>query len=174
MGNYVSLPDQHSSLEDLHMSNGLTSVFLEMLVLSGSLMAVSNREKEFIIWLAQRDQSIVGIGTVGFSLEEMPWLIHDFNRMKLFMLKTIEGAINKTKWEVLDYEPNEEMVVRCLHHFKELIKAFSVDHVLESHYWEWSELDDNDPIPAIPEGHPMCPTHSIYLSCHGCLICNSM
>jgi len=50
------------------MSNGATNVFLDVLALSGSDLAVTTREKEFIVWLNQRDQSVVGIGTVGFSI----------------------------------------------------------------------------------------------------------
>lgn len=51
-------------------------------MLSGSELAKTNREKEFIIWLAQRDQNVVGRGTVGFDLDEMPWIEDDFPEMK--------------------------------------------------------------------------------------------
>ncbi|MGG3507727.1 hypothetical protein ABES58_19860 [Paenibacillus lautus] len=74
MGNAISLPKGLEHLVDsLHMSNGLTSVFIEVLAISGSQLAKTNRERELIIWLAQRDQAIVGIGTVGFDIDEMPW-----------------------------------------------------------------------------------------------------
>jgi len=67
MGNTISLPVKFNDVvEPISMSNGLTSVFIEVLVISGSILANTDREKELIIWLAQRDQSVVGIGTVGF------------------------------------------------------------------------------------------------------------
>ncbi|SDF79769.1 hypothetical protein SAMN04488542_11769 [Fontibacillus panacisegetis] len=73
----------------------------------GSELAKANREKEIIIWLAQRDQNVVGRGTVGFDLDEMPWIEDDFPEMKEFMLSTIIGVINRTQWDVLNYEPND-------------------------------------------------------------------
>lgn len=59
-------------------------MFIEVLVISGSILAGTNREKELIIWLAQRDQSVVGIGTVGFDIDEMPWTVNSFASEKDF------------------------------------------------------------------------------------------
>lgn len=79
MANTISLPKELNDIvEPIGMSNGLTSVFIEVLAISGSILAKTNREKEMIIWLAQRDQSVVGIGTVGFDIDEMPWTIDSF------------------------------------------------------------------------------------------------
>lgn len=44
-------------VESLNMSNGLTSVFIEVLVISGSILAETNREKETVFWLGQRDHA---------------------------------------------------------------------------------------------------------------------
>jgi len=70
MGNTITLCDNcdEKVVESLSMSNGATNVFLDVLALSGSDLAVTARENEFIVWLNQRDQSVVGIGTVGFSI----------------------------------------------------------------------------------------------------------
>ncbi len=93
MANTISLSSKIAHLTDsLRMSNGLTSVFIEVLVISGSLLATTYREKEIIIWLAQRDQSVVGIGTVGFDIDEMPWTVDSFEREKEFVLYTISAA----------------------------------------------------------------------------------
>ncbi|WP_310832144.1 hypothetical protein [Paenibacillus pedocola] len=174
MGNTIWLRDNcgEKVVESLSMSNGATSVLLEVLALSGSDLAVTDREKEFIVWLNQRDQSIVGIGTVGFSISEMPWTKRDYNEAKRFLFSVIDSAINKHRWEDLDYTPNEDIVVRILNHFRLLITNFQEEFVDESHYIEWSATDELDEYPTIPNGFPHCSKHKILLSCHGCLLCN--
>ncbi len=174
MGNVISMPEaQEDAAPSLSLSNGLTSVFLEVLVLSGSRIANTDREKELIIWLAQRDQSVVGIGTVGFSLEEMPWTADNFAHEKAFMTRTIQGAIQETGWEKLGYTPNKEMVVGRLKDFQLMIDVFQAEYLDPSHYLEWAEVDEDDESPTIPRGYPMCSKHAVYLSCHGCLLCNA-
>ena len=65
IGNTIAMPKKVvPMIESIGMSNGLTSVFMEVLSISGSMLAKTSREKEMTIWLAQRDQSVVGIGTV--------------------------------------------------------------------------------------------------------------
>lgn len=173
MGNCISLPkDPAYSVEDLHMSNGLTSVFLEVLVLSGSILAATDREKEMVIWLAQRDQACVGIGTVGFDIDEMPWTVDSFEAEKQFLLRTIASAMEGLGWDRLDYEPNKEMVQRCLSRFNLLIRTFEKRSVNLDNYLEWSEIEDGDPCPTIPYGYPKCEQHGVYLSLFGCIICN--
>jgi len=174
LGNAISLPRNLEHLaDDIHMSNGLTSVFIEVLAISGSILAETDREKEIIIWLAQQDQSVVGIGTVGFDIDEMPWTTEHFDREKEFMIRAVSGAIEGLGWERLSYEPNKEMVIRCLEQFKLMIKAFDKSHVNEKSYLEWSEIEEGDEYPTIPPGYPKCEKHGIYLSCHGCILCNN-
>ncbi|CAM4472806.1 Uncharacterised protein [Paenibacillus macerans] len=174
MGNSISLPEDPAySVEDLHMSNGLTSVFIEVLALSGSILATTNREKELVIWLAQRDQACVGIGTVGFDIDEMPWKIDSFEAEKEFMLRTIASAMDGLGWERLNYEPNQEMVQRCLQQFELMISAFEKKSVDINNYLEWSEIEEGDDSPTIPYGYPKCDKHGVYLSCHGCILCNN-
>lgn len=118
--NQISMPRPLEELiEPLRMTNQSTTVFIETLVLSGSKIANIDREKEFIIWFAQRDQNIVGLGTVGFDLDEMPWVEDDFFQMKNFILDCIRGVINKYQWDLLDYEPNEEWIKKHLNILEE-------------------------------------------------------
>lgn len=175
MGNTIWLCDNcdEKNVESLSMSNTATSVLLEVLALSGTDLAVTDREKEFIVWLNQRDQSVVGIGTVGFSISEMPWTKRDFNEVKKFLLSVIDGAINKQRWEDLNYTPNEDIVVRNLNHLRLLITNFKEEFVDESHYIYWSTPEELDEEPTIPIGFPQCSKHKVILSCHGCLFCNN-
>lgn len=143
MGNVIWMPQEQEELvESLSMSNGLTSVFMDVLVLSGSALADSAREKELIIWLAQQDQSIVGIGTVGFGIEDMPWTVEHFEQERAFMNKTIQGAIHGLGWERLSYEPRKDWVIRCLEHFRVMINTFSRSYINEANYLEWAEVEE--------------------------------
>lgn len=92
MGNIISLDicGQHIS-----MSNGLTSVFISTLGLSGTRLAKTDDEKRMIIWLLEKDQSAIGSGTVGFDICEMPWNPVSFYATKCFLLNVIEGAKRK-------------------------------------------------------------------------------
>ncbi|AJS58989.1 hypothetical protein [Paenibacillus sp. IHBB 10380] len=174
MGNQISMPNDSDHLvEALHMSNGLTSVFIEVLAMSGSILANTNREKEIIIWLAQRDQSVVGIGTVGFQIDDMPWTLDTFDRERKFMMRTISGAMDGLGWERLSYEPHKERIIECLNQFRLMINAFDKESIDLNIYLEWSEIEEDDDRSTIPIGYPKCEKHDIYLSCHGCILCNN-
>lgn len=173
MGNTISMPNgQRHLVESISMSNGLTSVFLDLLVISGSIIAQTNRERELIIWLAQRDQSIVGIGTVGFDIDEIPWTLKNFETERDFILRTTTSAINGLVWERLDYEPRRDWVIERLEQFQQMINSFERQYINEIHYTDWLQNEDDDN-PTIPVGYPKCHIHHVYLSCHGCILCNN-
>lgn len=172
--NSISMPRNLDLMfESIRMSNGLTSVFLEVLTISGSMLAKSNREREMTIWLAQRDQSVVGIGTVGFDIDEIPWTIDTFDEEKEFMLRMITNAITEAGWKKLSYEPRKDWVIQCLEQFRVMIYAFEKYNVNLDHYLQWSEIEEDDDQPTIPRGYPKCGKHETYLSCHGCILCNN-
>ncbi|MCG7385634.1 hypothetical protein [Paenibacillus sp. ACRRY] len=174
MANTIAMPKNIvPMIESIGMSNGLTSVFIEVLSISGSMLAKTNREREMTIWLAQQDQSVVGIGTVGFDIDEMPWTIDTFEEEKDFMLRMIAYAITEAGWEKLSYKPRKESVKPCLEQLQTMIHAFNRDDVNLDNYLEWSEIDEDDDRPTIPPGYPKCVKHEVYLSCHGCVLCNN-
>lgn len=94
-------------------SNGCTDVLLTVIGLSGSKSAQTDDEKNMIIWLMEKDQSAVGMGTVGFDISEMPWKKACFENQKHFMLQVLDAARAKTGWETLEYSPNEEIMGFC-------------------------------------------------------------
>lgn len=69
----------------------------------------------------EKDQNVVGIGTVGFDITEMPWEKGYFEEQKTFMIQTLDGALNKVGWNTLRYEPNIEIIENRI---KELKKCF--------------------------------------------------
>jgi hypothetical protein len=172
MGNTISLYD-HTLVdtECIHMSNGLTSVFVSTLVLSGSALARTDRQRELIVWLAEHDQAVVGIGTVGFSLTDMPWTPTDFEAEKQFLLQVITAAQAKTHWELLGYTPNEALLLPRLAKFAQLMQQFTADHVDPSRYHMWLNTSAEC---AIPPGFPCCDRHQTLLHWRGCIVCNDL
>lgn len=157
--------------DSLKMGNGLTSVFIDVLTLAGSRLAQTVDEKRLIVWLAEKDQSIVGIGTVGFGIREMPWNTEHFEENKRFMLKVIEAAENRTDWDKLGYQPNEKLLFPELKKFAEMISRLAVKYVLPNALGEWiMDADSDDPVIC---GFPKCEKHGILLTCFGCLFCNA-
>lgn len=166
MSNYVGLGS-----DDLYMSNGLTDVFLNVLILSGSRLATNEDEKRLIVWLAERDQSKRGSGTVGFDIGEMPWNPDNFAESRTFMLNVIRFAQQRLGWETLDYTPAKEMIFPALEKFYEMMSAFTVNDILPGVLQEWlGAADENDPVLC---GFPKCEKHDALLGCFGCQVCNN-
>ncbi len=166
MSNMIAL-----NSETICMSNGLTDVLIDVLVLSGSRLAQTVDERRLIVWLAEKDQSKVGIGTVGFDIREMPWNIERFEENRQFMLKTVELAQNRIDWKNLDYAPDEKMLFPVLQQFSEMISKLTAECVLSNALGEWIlAADKNDPVLC---DFPRCEKHGALLSCFGCHICNN-
>lgn len=151
------------------MSNGGTSMFINILCLSGGRLAETESEKRLMVYLAEKNQSVCGIGTVGFDITDMPWKRNTFDDDKAFMLRVIEGAANKLGWETLDYEPDEEAAEEYLDAFRKLAERMTADDITESLLTEWlSDADENDPVRC---GFPKCRIHNTYISVYGCQVC---
>lgn len=171
MGNVIKLGSVPSS-ENICMSNGLTSVFVDILSLSGSHMARTVDEKRLITWLSEKDQTKIGIGTIGFDICDMPWNPKTFENDKAFFLKVIEQAKNKSGWNQLTYMPNEELVFSVLSQFKNLVSQLTVNMVNPMMLDEWlMDKDLDDPVHC---DFPLCPKHHILLTFWGCLFCNGV
>ena len=157
--------------DTISMSNGQTDVLINVLVLSGSRLAETVDEKRLIVWLAEKDQSKVGMGTVGFDIGEMPWNADSLGESKAFLLNVIRGAENRLGWEKLDYLPNEELIFPVLKKLAELISVFSVEDITRGGLEEWLEAaEEFEPVRC---GFPKCEKHGALISCFGCQICNN-
>ena len=171
MSNIISfdgkpVPDDDS----LAMSNGGTDVLINILALSGSVIARTESEKRLMVYLSEKDQ-ITGRGCVGFDIVRMPWNKETFEKDKKFIIQVVNGARNRTDWEKLDYSPNEELVSDYLDTFENLIRRMTMDDIREESLNHWlSEAKEDDPVWC---GFPRCEKHNIFLTCFGCQICNS-
>lgn len=170
MSNIICFNSNISVKDGLCMSNGLTDVFINVLLLSGSKLAKTVSEKRMVVWLAEKDQTL-GIGTVGFDICDMPWSIDTFDEDKMFIIKIIEEAKNKSDWKKLDYIPNENLLFPCLEKFSKLVSEMNIGHIEKASLNEWiKSADKDDPINI---GFPYCRKHNTLLTFLGCQICNS-
>jgi len=158
-----------SNKDNLNMSNGGTSVFINVLCLSGGRIAETESQKRFMVFFAEKNQNVCGSGTVGFDIVDMPWDKNSFDEDKAFILKVIEGARQKLGWETLGYTPNEELVMEYLDTFYKLTERMTAEDIIEESLIEWlSEVNENAPIRC---GFPKCKIHDAYFSVHGCQVC---
>src|SRR6476661_6447334 len=170
MGNRICLHDQHEGPDDcLKMSNGLTAVFIDVLVLAGSALAATEREKELIVWLAGHDQGISRLGTVGFDISDIPWTMAGFVTERAFLLRVIEAAQSGFGWDRLAYQPNEALLRPALAKFLDLINNFDPRYIAETRYQEWrgERAQDKGSLE-----FARCPKHDVLLYQHGCVLCN--
>lgn len=153
MGNAIT-NKRHSLNDRLKMSNGLTEVFLHVLVLNGSALATSDGERDLITWLPRHNQNVVGRGTVGFDLRAMPWS-ENFHQEKDFLLRTIDAARSRSLWEKLDYGPRADWVIWTLNEFQKMIESFQKEDVDPASLMEWNKFK--------PVEYRKCPLHGVYL-----------
>ncbi len=175
MGNYITFKSEKRNIDRcIYISNGLTTLFISVLVLSGSSIASRTREKELTMWFAEHDYAVCGLGTYGFDITDIPWTIQEFEFEKKFILSIIGEALNKKGWSLLPYKPVEEDIFRVLEEFKGLIQLINIDDVNEDKFYEWKSLADKYPLLKPPDGFPKCPKHEVYLHYGGCVICNDI
>ncbi len=125
MGNVIAFNDIVSVADDsFSMSNGLTDVFIDYLLLSGSRLAKTESEKRMVVFLAEKQQTKVGMGNVGFDIVEMPWTSDTFETDKTFVLEMIHHAralsSEKNVWEKMGYEPGQEQLKCSLDSFEKI------------------------------------------------------
>lgn len=168
VGNIIRFSEDTPVDDWIWMSNGATDVFINVLALSGSALAKTMEEKQFIVWLSEKDQKL-GLGTVGFDVVEMPWHRETFSSDKAFLLNVIEGAEKKFGWEKLDYVPM--LLASSLQKFKKYVEKMTEQDIDENVVMEWlNAAESDDPVKC---GFPRCKIHHTLLTFLGCQICNS-
>ncbi|MFE0461426.1 hypothetical protein ACFW1A_19475 [Kitasatospora sp. NPDC058965] len=109
---------------DLRMSNGGTAVFVETLMLAVSDLARRPWEVRFAALIAGQDQSVFGLGVVGFDLVDLEWGADAAERAanKAFVLRVVELAAWGYRWAELGYCP--PFVGEQLHEYHRMVDAF--------------------------------------------------
>ena len=168
MGNVIRFDENTPIDEWICMSNLTTDVFINVLSLSGSALAVTVEEKQLVVWLSEKDQKFVGLGTVGFDIVEMPWKKETFSNDKKFLINVIKSAEHKLGWEKLNYIP--DFILPDLQKFKEYIERMTENDVDNNAIREW--LDASERTDPINCGFPRCKKHNTLLTIFGCEICS--
>ncbi|HEY4056669.1 MAG TPA: hypothetical protein VGM39_08670, partial [Kofleriaceae bacterium] len=155
--------DRVTGSAQLRMSNGLTSVLSDVLVIAASDKATTPWEKKLAYWLAQHDQSRTGLGCVGFDIEELGWTREDFAAQQRFLVDMIAAALARYGWERLPFTPTDSVLgaLRSLHR---LVMEFTPEHIraLDERVWTPEDLPEQG----------LCEVHRVYLHETGCIICN--
>ncbi len=84
------------------------------LLIAGSAIAKTEWEKFFMIWLAEHDQNLVGIGIVGIDFDDIFWSVTEFEAQQKFVVQIAQRAIEERVWTKLDYEPDETILLKIL------------------------------------------------------------
>jgi len=163
MANQITY-DARPDFETILMSNGLASVFVAVIALSASALSTSDAQRQFAAWVASHDQSLFGLGTVGFDLSELPWSDGTFADDRAFVLRVTAAAKARTGWERLGYAPLEAWLQPRLDQFRNLVEAFVIEHACEvdSKVWRYGK----------PDQWTLCPVHQVYQHAHGCVLCH--
>lgn len=89
---------------DIHASNGLLATFFDVLTLAATARARTTWELQLALWLAESDQTVMGLGMVGFDVSELGWTAEAFDAQKRFLLEVIDAALAREGWERLPFE----------------------------------------------------------------------
>ena len=149
------------------MSNIRTSAFLETICLGGADIATENYQKELMIWIAQHDWRIRGLGCEGFDICEIIWDKQIFDKQKKFILRVIDSTINKVNWNLLSYIPKEEWLFGKLSDFRIMVNNFNREHIELDKEEKLFDFDDKVQL------YEKCEKHKIYKHYEGCIICNN-
>lgn len=170
MANTIGRTKDSPQEEWLSFSNGATDLFLAVLGLSGSRLAQTQGEKRLIVWLLERDQSVLGAGTVGFDLCEMPWEIPHLQEQISFLMRVLDGVEAHLGWECLDFTPNLDFVRVGTEKFRKMLSRLKTKDLTPNALSLWLEaMEESDPV---FHGFPKCPKHGIFLTVWGCYLCN--
>ncbi len=146
----------------LRLSNGGTDVFLSVLQFALSDLAESAWERALAQWVALHDDHMLGRGMVGFGLEEISWDRTDFLVQKSFVLRAIDAAITRYRWDELCYDPPH--AGDYLNTYREMVEQLTwSDAPRPSWSVRWPGPGDLETI---------CPVHTIHCSLLGrCRVC---
>ena len=155
-------PDARIMLSNLSMAK-----FSELLVIAGSARAEKDHEKDLVIWIAQTDQDIRGLGMVSFDITEIPWERIMFEEQKRFLIRTVEATFDLEIRKKLGFDPIEPYFSEPFEKFGAMIEGFHSKNIYPATgggIWDFNE--------GIKK-HDKCPKHDVLLHAQGCIICGN-
>ena len=127
---------------EISLSNGNTSVFVDVMMLATSATVTTEWGYRFAGRIAQSDQNVFGLGTVGFALEDFDWgsAGEDAATNKQLVLDTLALAANRHRWDELGYSP--PLIEDVLRRFLAMVEGFDTATASPA-----TELDSSFPGP---------------------------
>lgn len=124
MGNLIS--DKSKSFY-FKLSTIGTDLFMKSLLISISNLAKNKWEKDFGIFIAERNQNILGGGLVGFDLSELGFSAQSFESQKKFVVDIIRNSIINETWNAFNYvTDNKSKMIDYFLKFEQLIHQFTI------------------------------------------------
>ncbi|MBJ6762827.1 hypothetical protein JGU66_18845 [Myxococcaceae bacterium JPH2] len=150
----------------VHASNGTLATFFDVLTLAATARARTKWELQLALWLAESDQTILGLGMVGFDVSALGWTLEAFDAQKRFLLEVIDAAMAREGWERLPFQLDDATgVLTLLRQVREMVEQFPREAIPTPQVktWRWHE--------GLPE-YGRCELHHVYLHAAGCILCN--
>ncbi|MBU8897491.1 hypothetical protein DRW03_29095 [Corallococcus sp. H22C18031201] len=150
----------------VHASNGTLATFFDVLTLAATARARTTWELQLALWLAESDQTILGLGMVGFDVSELGWTAEAFEDQRRFLLEIIDGAMAREGWERLPFALHDATwVIALLRQVREMVERLPREALPTPHVrtWRWHD--------GLPE-YGRCELHHVYLHAAGCILCN--
>lgn len=163
MANVIS-SERVAGAKKIRMSNGLTAVVFDVLALAACARARTESEKKLAYFLAQHDQSRIGVGCADLEIATLGWSRDEFEAQKRFVLAVIDDAAAHAHWELLPFTPNVEHVAAALAGLRALVEGFRKDAIAPEDEYDWTATD-------LPS-RGACEVHGVYLHELGCIVCN--
>lgn len=169
MANIFCVRQEDPPEEKITVSDAGTDALIAALTLAGSQLAVSDNQKQLIVWLAEHDRRL-GAGFLGFALAEMPWSADTFQQDKNFMVRVVDAASEELGWETLAARPDAVQLRPILGWFRKRFVRFQAEDIAPLSRTDWFEdMDEDDPV---KNGFPTCPRHGTLLTYLGCQVCH--
>ncbi len=169
MPNIFSVRQSDPPEEQIKISDAGTDALIAALVLAGSQLAVSDHQKQLIVWLAEHDRRL-GTGFLGFCIADMPWSPDTFPQDRAFMVRVVDAASEERGWETLGIQPDAMQLRPILGWFRKRFVRFQAEDIAPHARDDWfDDMEDDDPVRT---GFPQCEKHHAFLSYLGCQVCH--
>ena len=156
--------------EMVYFANWLTKPLYCGILSEGSLLAKSNWEKRLMVYFAEKNQKLVGLGIVGINLSELEWNKSTFNEQKAFLKDIVNSSMKNKSYNKYHFKLDDKLAHQKLNEIFKLIEKLKIEDISDSkfrYFFEPPDLIDK-----------ICSKHKTYLNYFDvppvdkCLICS--
>jgi hypothetical protein len=147
-------------LVGLKMGSACSDTFFAVLALNSSALATTLWRRGMALWLAERDQTVKGIGANSCDVADMPWTPFSFRFEHDVLLAVIADAITGERWAHLIRAGAERRhdVIDYPAKIGNMIERFRVQHISSERRTGW-RMPANEVLDAVER----CPIHGVVL-----------